>query len=86
MPRRGNTTARGYGSHHQRTRAQWAPHVAAGLVDCWRCGKRIPPGAPWDLGHDDHNRAIYRGPEHRGCNRATAGRSTEPQGRPRTRW
>ncbi|TYB97129.1 hypothetical protein FXF53_20510 [Micromonospora sp. WP24] len=89
MPRRGNTTARGYGWQHQQIRAQWAPQVATGRVICWRCGEHIPRGAPWDLGHDDHNRDVYRGPEHRGCNRATASRrdaSPDPIGRSRTRW
>jgi hypothetical protein len=34
---------------------------------------------PWDLGHDDHDRSITRGPEHRDrCNRAAAGRSSLP--------
>jgi hypothetical protein len=29
----------------------------------------ILPGQPWDLGHDDHNPAVYRGPEHARCSR-----------------
>lgn len=65
MPTPGSTTARGYGAHHQQTRAHWAPKADAGLVDCWRCGRPIHPGQPWDLGHDDHDRSITRGPEHR---------------------
>jgi hypothetical protein len=59
------TVARGYGHLHQKLRAEWAPRVAAGRVNCWRCGRLIRPGEPWDLGHDDNDRTLYRGPEHR---------------------
>jgi hypothetical protein len=89
--RKPNTTARGYGTTHQWLRRQWAPLVAAGTVNCWRCGERIPPGAPWHLGHDDHDRRITRGPEHKHCNLSAAGRKaralrTDPDPQPRTRW
>lgn len=71
--RRATTTQRGYGSGHKRMRAQWAPKVATGTVTCWRCGELIAPDDPWDLGHDDDDRSIYRGPEHAGpCNRSAA--------------
>lgn len=83
---RGNTTARGYGRQHQLLRACWAPYVAAGIVDCWRCGERIQAGAPWDLGHDDVDRGRYTGPEHAACNRATNRKHTDPPGRSETRW
>lgn len=87
MPRPGRTAARGYGGPHQRLRAEWAPYVEAGHVDCWRCRQRIAPGAAWDLGHDDRDRTIYRGPEHSECNRGTnRGKSTDPEPEPRTRW
>jgi hypothetical protein len=65
----GTRQERGYGPAHQRTRAWWAPKVAAGTVKCWRCKKRISPLEPWDLGHDDLDRSIWRGPEHVLCNR-----------------
>lgn len=65
---------RGYGRAHRKLRQAWAAQVAAGLVDCARCGERINPNEPWDLGHDDHDRTAYSGPEHRRCNRATSSR------------
>ena len=68
------TTQAGYGHSHQAVRAAWRSRVEAGGVDCARCGLPIVPGEPWDLGHSDHDRAKYSGPEHRACNRATAGR------------
>ena len=77
--RRGTSTARGYGQAHRTTRAAWAPLVQAGGVRCWRCGQLIEPGEPFDLGHDDHDRSITRGPEHQRCNRSAAGRSAHPQ-------
>lgn len=70
MPRRGTTTERGYGPDHKRLRAFWAPFVAAGSIICWRCGRRISPGSPWDLGHVDGDKSRYRGPEHARCSRS----------------
>lgn len=81
MPKRASTTARGYGSAHQGLRKRWAERIAQGGIDCWRCGKPINPGDPFDLGHDDHDRTKYRGPEHPACNRATKGRG-KPKPRP----
>lgn len=73
---RPSSTARGYDRDHQELRAQWAPRVATGTVNCARCHTPIGAGEPWDLGHDDHDRAKYSGPEHEDCNRATKGRGT----------
>lgn len=70
------TAARGYGAAHQRKRAKVKRTVDSGDAYCWRCGGWLDPTQPWDLGHDDHDRSIYRGPEHIACNRATNGRST----------
>ena len=64
MPVNGTTNQRGYGSKHQQLRAKLRPQVDAGLTNCWRCGRPIQPGQRWDLGHDDHDRTMYRGPEH----------------------
>lgn len=77
----GDTTRRGYGTTHQRTRAHWKPIVATGTVACWRCGELIAKGAPWQLGHDDARRT--RGPEHQLCNLQAAAAKTNgtPPGR-----
>lgn len=72
---RPSSHARGYGRAHQEERARWAPKVEAGLVDCARCGERLEPGRPWDLGHDDNDRSRYQGPEHAHCNRSAGGRN-----------
>jgi hypothetical protein len=56
-----------YGAAHTALRNQWAPLVAAGIVNCWRCHEPITAGSPWHLGHDD-DRTKYRGPEHPACN------------------
>lgn len=73
IPRRGSTTARGYGSTHQATRKHWARLVAAGVVDCARCGLPIHPDEPFDLDHSD-DRTTYIGVSHRRCNRDTSKR------------
>ena len=75
MPRSAKTAARGYGWKHQELRKRWQRSVDAGVVNCARCGYLIEPGEAWDLGHDDLDRSSYQGPEHRACNRATAGRN-----------
>lgn len=71
--------AGGYGYRHRVRRAKLAPRVEAGMELCWRCGKPIPGGDPnaWDLGHLDGHPNVYMGPEHRSCNRATAGRKAQ---------
>lgn len=74
----GRTKARGYDEAHKRRRRAAARVVAAGNATCWRCGLPIDPSEPWDLGHDDADRSITRGPEHRACNRATRARQNRP--------
>ena len=91
MPRPlASTTARGYGYQHQAKRRAWKTRVNAGGVNCWRCGHPIPPGSRWELGHDDHDRTITRGPEHYLCNRRAAERKTHAIKRAKaasqTRW
>ena len=68
--------ARGYGPAHRMRRRMLSPRVEAGLEYCARCGERILEGEPWDLGHDDYDRRLYLGPEHRRCNRSAAGRKS----------
>src|SRR4051812_23105917 len=73
-----------YGRPHRRERESWVPRVATGTVRCARgagclyrdrpSGTLILPGELWDLGHDDLNPSGPSLPEHRKCNRATAGR------------
>ena len=88
-----SATRRGYGRDHRATRKLIEPTVSSGQATCWRCGQRILPDQPWDLGHDDADRTKYRGPEHaraRDCpaggNRATM-RADRHDPKPRqARW
>ena len=68
--------ARGYGPAHRMRRRMLSARVEAGLEYCARCGERILQGEPWDLGHDDYDRRLYLGPEHRRCNRSAAGKKS----------
>ena len=75
---RPSPTARGYDAAHQRESRQWKRRIRDGqLVICWRCGEPITDADDCDLGHDDEDHSIVRGPEHaRGCNRSAAGRKS----------
>ena len=79
MGKRPTTAQRGYGAAHQALRRALAPMVAAGLARCWRCGRRIKAGEPFDLGHDDIDQSRYRGPACLPCNRATSSRRIASQ-------
>lgn len=80
-----STGTRGYGYRHRQLRKSIKPHVDAGEAVCWRCHHPIQPGQPWDLGHDDNDRSIWRGPEHVACNRGSAAtRGNRARGTPRT--
>lgn len=71
---RGTRQARGYDAPHDRLRAAYQRRMDAGEhFSCWRCSRPIDPTS-WHLGHDDHDRSAYRGPECVPCNTATAGR------------
>lgn len=79
MRRRTTPPAR-YGYAHQQRRKAAAKHLAAnGGAICWRCGKIVLPTDLWDLGHDDVDRDVYRGVEHRKCNRSTVVHRGHPQ-------
>jgi hypothetical protein len=86
MTGQGRTFRNGYTGKHRVLRNKIKQAMDLGQVfACWRCGEPIQPGQPWELGHDDVDRSIWRGPEHRGreCpaggNRATAGRRQPPK-------
>ena len=77
MSRRGHRnrglspSARGHDAKFRALRKKLAPAVATGRIGCWRCG-RCPIVGPWDLGHDDYDRSVVRGPECRSCSRSAA--------------
>lgn len=71
---RGSREARGYGHAHREFRKAFIPEHQEGTLICWRCRELIRPDEPFDLGHDDNDRNLYRGAEHQRCNRATNGR------------
>jgi hypothetical protein len=70
-----------YGGPHQAIRRALAPYVPGSR--CWRCGLPILAGQPWDLGHDDDNPALYRGPEHARCSRQAGARKGNQRRRER---
>lgn len=67
LARRGTTTQRGYGTPHQKLRAQLIAAFVPGQA-CARCGQPIWDAARADLGHRQGKRS-YRGLEHDTCNR-----------------
>lgn len=85
MPRPGSRQDRGYDVAHEKLRKRLAPGVAAGNASCVRCGERIRPGEPWDLGHTE-DRTGWTGPEHRFCNRSAGGKKRAPKPNPSRSW
>lgn len=69
----GVTSARGYGTAHQRLRRIVGRMVALGGMRCCRCGEVIEPRQEWHLDHSD-DRSEYLGPAHARCNLSAGGR------------
>lgn len=62
---------------HRAARAAFTVLIATGRGICWRCQRPIPPGTPgraWNVGHDDDQVDLIRGPEHTRCNKSAAAR------------
>lgn len=75
---RGTPAQRGYDAAHDALRRDYQRRMDQGeTFTCWRCSKPIDLTS-WHLGHDDHDRSKYRGPECVGCNTATSGRAATP--------
>lgn len=53
---------------HRRARVTFRRLVDAGLARCWRCGRPIPPGEAFHVGHHDIDTDRIMGPEHPACN------------------
>ena len=83
---KGSTTARGYGTTHQKRRKAYARLVASRAAVCARCALPIRPDEPWDLDHDDADRTKYLGPSHRRCNRGAPARRGASEPAQRTYW
>ena len=62
-----------YDHAHRARRRMFAPVVAAGGVECRRCGRPIGPSDRWHLGHDDDGGPSS--PEHAVCNLAASNNS-----------
>ena len=68
---RGTRQERGYNAAHDQLRRQYQRRMDRGEpFTCWRCTDPIDP-EHWHLGHDDNDRAKYRGPECPACNLAS---------------
>ncbi len=72
MAKDGYTWADG---HPQRRAALVAQLKRDGYLTCWRCGEPIHTADDMHVGHDDFDRSITRGPEHKMCNLSAAGKS-----------
>ena len=68
-----------YGTRHKKLRVKVKREVDAGHAYCWRCGRHIPPGSDFHLGHDDDDPNAYMGAEHPACNLATARHKADRQ-------
>lgn len=73
--RRGTRRERGYDRAYDTSRATEARRVAAGRVECWTCGERVSPLAPWHHGHCEQDRSVIHGAEHPECNMQHRGKA-----------
>jgi hypothetical protein len=82
----GKTTAGGWDGRHKQQRRRWQAMLNQGAViqcactrpDCThqgQCPVLIDSATRWDLGHDDHDRTRYNGPECVPCNRSAGARN-----------
>ena len=80
--RSGSTSARGYGTQHQRARREALLLFKPGQR-CVRCDQPMWTAENLDLDHDDDDRSRYLGLAHRSCNRAAGARKgANPQTSP----
>jgi hypothetical protein len=78
------TASRGYGREHRMMRKFLLASYVPGKTLCWRCQRPISdPPSKVHLGHDDADRTIWRGLEHRRCNIGASNRPNPPR---RPRW
>lgn len=80
--------------HPQRRAAYVKQLQQDGYLTCWRCAEAgiadgsqlILTAEDMHVGHDDHDRTVTRGPEHRLCNlRAAADKTNGKLGIPHSR-
>ncbi len=82
-PDHSGAPSRGYGwrDGHRQHRADLVAQLERdGYLVCWRCDRDITSADDMHLGHDDWDRSVTRGPEHRLCNLRAAAAKTNTFG------